>query len=86
MEKRRHRFKQTTTLAQRLTEEASRLRKRARDLSPGPEQAQVWRKIRQLETALRVDAWLTFPRDTPPGEIAPFMGDRRQHPADRPDA
>jgi hypothetical protein len=73
MVKRRRRFKQTTTLAQRLTQEASRLRERAKSLSPGPEQAQLWRKVRQAETALRIDAWLALPQDAPPGEIAPFM-------------
>ncbi len=79
MVKRRRRFKQTTTLAERLTLEASRLRERAKSLSPGPEQAQLWRKIRQAETALRIDAWLALPHDIPPGEVAPFMqGNRRR--------
>jgi hypothetical protein len=73
MLKRRRRFKQTTTLAQRLTEEASRLREQARSLSPGPEQALLWRKIRQAETALRIDAWLSLAQDSPPGEVMPFM-------------
>jgi hypothetical protein len=73
MVKRRRRFKQTTSLAQRLTQEASRLREQARSLSPGPEQAQLWRKVRQAETALRIDAWLALPQDGPPGEVMPFM-------------
>src|SRR5690348_8435361 len=73
MVKRRRRFKQTTTLAERLTQEASRLRERARSLSPGPEQASLWRKVRQAETALRIDAWLTLPQNPPPGEVMPFM-------------
>jgi hypothetical protein len=73
MVKRRRRFKQTTTLAQRLTLEASRLREQARRLSPGPEQAQLWRKIRQAETALRIEAWLTLSHDVPPSEVVPFI-------------
>jgi hypothetical protein len=73
MVKRRRRFKQTTSLAQRLTQEASRLRERAKSLSPGPEQAQLWRKVRQAETALRIDAWLTLPQDSAPGEVVPFI-------------
>lgn len=84
MVKRRRRFKQTTTLAQRLTQEASRLRERARSLSPGPEQAQLWRKVRQAETALRIDAWLALPQDAPPGEVMPFMDEnhrRRRKPS-----
>jgi hypothetical protein len=77
MVKRRRRFKQSTTLAQRLTEEAGRLRERAKSLSPGPEQAQLWRKVRQAETALRIDAWLTLPHDVPPGAVMPFMDENR---------
>jgi hypothetical protein len=74
MVKRRRRFKQTTTLAERLTQEASRLRERARRLSPGAEQAELWRKIRQAETALRIDAWLASPQDLPPGEAMTLTG------------
>ena len=58
MVKRRHRFKQTTTLAQRLTQEGIRLRDSAKSLSPGPEQDALWRKIHQVEAALRIDSWL----------------------------
>ncbi len=74
MIKRRRRFKQTTTLAQRLIQEASRLRERAKRLSPGAEQAELWRKIRQAETALRIDAWLASPQDLPPGEAMTLTG------------
>lgn len=80
MVKRRRRFKQTTTLAERLTQEASRLRERARSLSPGPEQALLWRKVRQAETALRIDAWLALPQDAPPGEVMPFMDGNHRRP------
>jgi hypothetical protein len=69
MVKRRRRFKQTTTLAQRLTQQASRLRERAGTLSPGQEQAQLWRKIHQAETALRIDEWLASPGASPPGNV-----------------
>jgi hypothetical protein len=74
MIKRRRRFKQTTTLAQRLTQEAGRLREHAKRLSPGAEQAELWRKIRQAETALRIDAWLASPHDFPPGEAMTLTG------------
>jgi len=74
MIKRRRRFKQTTTLAQRLTQEAGRLRERVKRLSPGAEQAELWRKIRQAETALRIDAWLASPQDLPPGEAMTLSG------------
>jgi hypothetical protein len=78
MVKRRRRFKQTTSLAQRLTQEASRLREQAKSLSPGPEQAQLWRKIRQAETALRIDAWLALPQDGAPGEVVPFLQEHQK--------
>ena len=88
MVKRRRRFKQTTSLAQRLTQEASRLREQAKRLSPGPEQAQLWRKVRQAETALRIDAWLALPQDVAPGEVAPFMQEnhKRRRKSARPTA
>lgn len=69
MEKQRRRFKQTTTLAQRLALEANRLRERAQHLSAGPEQTELWRKVRQAETALRIDAWLASPGELSPGDL-----------------
>jgi hypothetical protein len=69
MVKRRRRFKQTTTLAERLTQEASRLREQARKLPAGTEQTTLWRKVRQAETALRIDAWLASPGNLPPGDM-----------------
>ena len=74
MVKRRRRFKQTTTLAQRLAQEAGRLRERARNLPPGTEQTSLWRKVRQAETALRIDAWLAAPSDHPPADATTMMG------------
>ena len=67
----RRRIKQTTTLAERLTQQADRLRERAGSLSAGLEQVLLWRKARQAETALRIDAWLGTPGDHPPGEVMP---------------
>jgi hypothetical protein len=69
----RQRFKQTTTPAERLTQQADRLRKRAGSLSPGPEQTLLWRKVRQAETALRIEAWLVARGDHPPSEEIPLM-------------
>jgi hypothetical protein len=78
MTKRRRRFKQTTTLAYRLTEQAGRLRDRARTLPPGTEQTTPWRKVRQTETALRIDAWLSAPQSTAPSGVVMSM-DKREH-------
>jgi hypothetical protein len=74
MIKRRRRFKQTTTLAHRLTEQAGRLRDRAKQLPPGVEQSTLWRKVRQTETALRIDAMLSSPV---PGDVM-TLADKRQ--------
>lgn len=70
MIKRRRRFKQTTTLADRLEQEAGRLRERAKTLPPGTEQTALWRKVRQAETALRIDAWLSSPQNDAPSAAA----------------
>lgn len=73
MIKRRRRFKQTTTLAHRLAEEAGRLRDRARQLPPGTEQTTLWRKVRQTETALRIEALLSPPQSAGPGGVTTLM-------------
>ena len=78
MVKRRHRFKQTTTLAYRLTQQASRLRDRARTLSPGQEQSLLWRKVHQAETALRIEEWLSSPGTSPPANAMPAMIQRKR--------
>jgi hypothetical protein len=70
MVKRRLRFRQTTTLAQRLTQEGIRLRTRAKSLCPGPEQDALWRKIHQVEAALRIDTWLASPGARPPTQCS----------------
>lgn len=74
MVKRRRRFKQTTTLAERLSQEAVRLRERARNLPPGTEQTELWRKVRQAETALRIDEWLAAPEAAAPDNVMTAMG------------
>jgi hypothetical protein len=76
MIKRRRRFKQTTTLADRLAQEAGRLRERAKRLPPGTEQTELWRKVRQTETALRIDAWLSSPQSETPGAIVTLVDKR----------
>ena len=77
----RRRFKQTMTLAQRLSEEASRLRDRARTLPPGPEQAQLLRKVRQAEAALRIDQWLASSGDAPPTKMTPSIRKSQKGPS-----
>jgi hypothetical protein len=77
MIKRRRRFKQTTTLADRLAQEAGRLRECANKLPPGTEQTELWRKVRQTETALRIDAWLSSPHSEAPATVVTLV-DKRQ--------
>jgi hypothetical protein len=77
MIKRRRRFKQTTTLAHRLNEQAGRLRDRAGQLPPGAEQNTLWRKVRQTETALRIDEILSSPQSVAPGDVMTLVDDKR---------
>ncbi|MCK1287531.1 hypothetical protein IVB41_26860 [Bradyrhizobium sp. 44] len=57
----RRRFKQTTTLTERLAEEAARLREEARTLAPGRRREMLLRRARQDETAMHISAWLRSP-------------------------
>lgn len=57
----RRRIKQTRTLAERLADEAARLRDEARALTPGREREMLLRRARQDETAMQIDAWLHSP-------------------------
>jgi hypothetical protein len=85
MTRKRRRFKQTTSLGERLAQEASRLRDRASALSPGPEQTQLWRKVQQAETALRIDEWLASPGESPPANVMPLMNkDPKRRPLNKP--
>lgn len=81
MSKRRRRFKQTTTLAHRLAEQAGRLRDRAKQLPPGTEQTTIWRKVRQTETALRIDEWLSPPQRAGSGGVTPLLDKRESKPS-----
>ena len=57
----RRRFKQTTPLDQRLTEQAERLRKEAQGTPPGVQRDKLVRRARQLETASHMQDWLSSP-------------------------
>jgi hypothetical protein len=58
---RRRHFTHTTTLEQRLAQEAERLRQEARGTPPGIERERMIRRARQAETALHVNEWLSSP-------------------------
>jgi hypothetical protein len=57
MQKRR-RFKPIDPLDKRLSEEAERLRKEARETPPGVEREELLRRARQVETASHITEWL----------------------------
>jgi hypothetical protein len=60
MQKRR-RFKQTSTLAERLAEDTAHLREQAKLLPRGHLRDHVVRRIRQNKTAADIDLWLKSP-------------------------
>lgn len=57
----RRRFKQTETLSQRLTRAIERLRAEMRTLPPGHRRKNLLREVRQDETAIQIDAWISSP-------------------------
>ena len=57
----RRRFKQTTTLNERLADEAARCREEARTLAPGRRRDMLLRQARQDETATQLESWLRSP-------------------------
>jgi hypothetical protein len=65
MQKRR-RFKQTTSLSDRLASFAKSARERAAQLTPGIERDDLLRKARQADTASDLDEWVSSPGLQPP--------------------
>ncbi|TFW52979.1 hypothetical protein CT676_41825 [Bradyrhizobium sp. MOS001] len=63
---RRRRFKQILTLKERLEQEATRLLAQTAALPPCPERERLLRKAGQLESASRIEEWLSSPRLAPP--------------------
>ncbi|MBR0930662.1 hypothetical protein JQ561_28985 [Bradyrhizobium diazoefficiens] len=57
----RRRFKQTTSLEERLAERAQRLSQEAKSLPPGIEREHAIRKARQAETGSHISEWLNSP-------------------------
>ena len=63
---RRPPIQQTSSPQERLAAVAARLRKEARGIPAGIERERILRKVRQAETALRVDRWLNSGELQPP--------------------
>jgi hypothetical protein len=57
----RRRFRQTTSLQDRLEAWSNELRDRAEKLPPGPERDELLRKLSQAHTAAHIDDWANSP-------------------------
>jgi hypothetical protein len=62
----RRRFKQTTSLKDRLAVFAKQVRDEAAELRPGPEQDALLKKARQADTASHLDEWANSAGLQPP--------------------
>jgi hypothetical protein len=58
--------KSKPTFEQRLAQEACRVKERAKTLPQGQERELLSRKARQLETASRINDWMSSPGLRPP--------------------
>jgi hypothetical protein len=63
---RRKRFKQVSSLKDRLIQQAQRLRRQAKEMPPGVRRDEFLRKARQTETAAHLDDWLSSAGLQPP--------------------
>ena len=59
--KKRRRFRQTSTLVERLAEDTEQLREQAKGLQPGTALDHIQKRIRQNETAAHMSEWLNSP-------------------------
>jgi hypothetical protein len=64
--KKRRRFKQTTSLKERLASFAEQTRAKASQLRPGEEKEALLRKARQADTASHLDDWANSTGLRPP--------------------
>ena len=62
----RRRIEQTTSLEDRVSEQARRLREEAELLPHGPVREAAIRRARQAETGAHISEWLTSPGLQPP--------------------
>jgi hypothetical protein len=62
----RRRFKQVTSIEERLANHANQLREQAKTLPPGQQRDGLMRRARQAETTLHINQWITSPGLAPP--------------------
>jgi hypothetical protein len=63
---RRRRFKQQTSLQDRIAEWAAGVRDQISRMNPGPERDELIKKLRQTETAMHLENWPKSPGLQPP--------------------
>jgi hypothetical protein len=66
MTSRRRRFKQVTTLQDRIVEWAKEVRAQAAKLPPGRDRDELLKKVRQAEAAMHLEDWANSPGLQPP--------------------
>ncbi|HEV2153152.1 hypothetical protein [Bradyrhizobium sp.] len=64
--KHRRRFKQQTTLQDRVAAWAKEVQEQAAKLPPGPERDALLKKLRQVDVASHLDDWMRSPGLQPP--------------------
>jgi hypothetical protein len=62
----RRRFKQTTSLKDRLASFAEELKTKALQAQPGPERDDLLKRARRADTASHIDEWANSPGLQPP--------------------
>jgi hypothetical protein len=62
----RRRFKQETTLQDRIIAWAEEVRAQAAELPPGRDRDELLKKVRRAETAMHLDKWTNSPGSQPP--------------------
>jgi hypothetical protein len=63
---RRQRINHTSSLEDRLADQAQRFRDQAKTLPPGRERDELMHKARQAETASHINEWVSSPGLRPP--------------------
>jgi hypothetical protein len=69
MKKKRRRFRQTTSLRERLSAFAQDIREEASELPPSRKRDDLLERARRAETAARIDEWARTP-----GVELPYLG------------
>lgn len=72
--KQRHRFKQETSLSERLVGQANRCREQASRLPPGRQRDALLEKARQADTVAHLNDWISSPGEQQPKQARRHLG------------